>query len=159
MSDTDERTPVQSSGSKHRHHHHRKGRRTGSSRKSGYSPSVMLDADEAGSSVAQWRHEAHVKDHEIRILKKMVQSAKEEINKKEKTVAKMVERMPAFQADDTGFSKEALDMIETLERKLSEREYQQLKMQQDLESAQVSLFLKAYCGILTNSNVSLFRLH
>ena len=69
----------------------------------------------------------------------MVQNAKTEIQKKEQTVAKMVERMPAFQNENKGFSKESLDMIETLERKLSEREYQTLKVQQDLESAQAAV--------------------
>ncbi|QDZ18650.1 hypothetical protein HOP50_02g11530 [Chloropicon primus] len=138
--------PGSSRGKVHRHHHHHKG----SSRRSGRSGggrqiSLMSDEEEvyspeaAGHSIAKWRHEAHVKDHEIKILRQMVQNAKTEIQKKEQTVAKMVERMPAFQNENQGFSKDALDMIETLERKLSEREYQTLKVQQDLESAQAAV--------------------
>lgn len=70
------------------------------------------DDEDAGQSIAKWRHEAHVKDHEIKILRRMVENAKTEIQKKEQTVAKMVERIPAFQNENKGFSREALDMIE-----------------------------------------------
>ena len=138
------------SSTRHRHHHHHKRRsRTPQSGKVS-KHLVLTDEDEsvggggdlegAGQSISKWRHEAHVKDHEIKILRRMVENAKTEIQRKEQTVAKMVERMPVFQEESSkGFSNEALDMIETLERKLSEREYQTLKVTQDLESAQASV--------------------
>ena len=123
---------------KHRHHHHHKSR--SSSKKSSTAIQLSLDSeDDAGQAIANWRHEAHVKDHEIKILRRMVENAKTEIQRKEQTVAKMVERIPAFQNENKGLSKEALEMIETLERKLSERVYQTLKIQQDLESAQAGV--------------------
>lgn len=123
----------------HRHHHHRRGRKGGTPSAGGSKEYTSDDVQEIGDTIAKWRHEAHVKDHEIRLLRKMVESAKAEIHKKERAVANLAERIPSFRNEGQGFSKEALDMIETLERKLSEREYQSLKMQQDLESAQAAV--------------------
>ena len=85
-----------------------------------------------------WKHEAEVRAQEIKILKQMVENAKTEINKREQSLAAVAERIPGL-LQDPGISEESSKIIEELERKLSAKEYEDLRMRKELAELQAAL--------------------
>ena len=77
------------------------------------------------AEVAHWREKAKVKEHEVKLLRQMVESARDEIARRDKnleSVAMSLSRQENSKAHRDMGQSDALRMVESLERDISEKE-------------------------------------
>ena len=86
---------------------------------------------------ARWKDRALVKDNEVRLLRQMVDRAREEISKRESSLAAVVQDQLALRG--AAAAAPSLDVVEKLERELSEKEYVEAKLVKELEASRAAV--------------------
>ena len=99
------------------------------------SPSVTVRSGALEHEASHWREKAKIKEHEVKLLRQMVESAREELSRRERSlenVAATLSRSEANRAFTASGQTDAMKIIETLERDLSERERRDKKVQAEV---------------------------
>ena len=94
----------------------------------------------AGSSslaheASHWREKAKIKEHEVKLLRQMVENAREELSRRDRSlesVAASLSRGESSRAYAAAGQADAMKVIETLERDLSERERRDKRVQAEV---------------------------
>lgn len=108
-------------------------------------PYTSLPDDEAGEPSSRWRERARVKDHEVRLVKQMLASAREELGRRDGEMSSLkmaldaATRRPAAGMHNAPAMAEAESaayaLVERLERELSERDRCVERLERSLDDA------------------------
>ena len=100
------------------------------------SPSVSrAQAGSLAHEASHWREKAKIKEHEVKLLRQMVENAREEMSRRERSlenVAATLSRGEANRAFTASGQADTMKIIETLERDLSERERRDKRVQAEM---------------------------